>query len=442
MAAENTEGKKIDDEIKQLMGQDENLPESPGEKKKKRRGSRRGLIIAAALIVVAAGVFWAIGSSGSDAKQVAVINPTRKDIESTLTVSGPVSGTDSVDIVSNVHAEILEIAVSEGERVTQGQLIAVLDDTALRRDLEIAKNAYDLAVSTCEEMDKEAELGYAKAVQDVRLAQENYDRMKVLADGGSVSQVELETAQAAFDDAVRAREAYTVLDGRAVAPESYRIKAETEKLQYEKALRQIDDTKILAPIDGTLVRVNTKVGRFADKSEDDTPLFEIMNLDTLEMKVQISEYSIGKVSVGQEAEISADILNGDKLRGEIVSISPTGEEKDGSSTERVVPITIRIMDTDTKLIAGITARARIILDTAENVLTVPASSMLQIGDKIYIQTIRDGALHQIPITIGVEDDVNVEVIPEEGETIDENTQVLEVPSVDYTEGMAVSAARK
>ncbi len=448
MAAENTEGKnlpaegeKIDKEIASLMEQPGNLPEGSGEKKQKRRVSRRKIFIGAAVIAVLAGVFLVVGGGGEDAMKVNVVNPARRDMESSLTISGPVSGTDSVDIVSNVHAEILQIAVSEGERVTKGQLIAVLDDTALRRELEIAKNAYDLAVSTCSEMDKEAELGYEKALRDVKTAQDNYDRMKVLFDGGSVPQVELEAAQSALGDAILNRESYTILDGKAVAPESYRIKVETEKLQYEKALKQIDDTQILAPIDGTLVRVNAKVGRFADRMEDDTPLFEIMNLDTLEMKVQISEYSIGKVSVGQEVEISADILDGEKLRGEVVSISPTGEEKDGSSTERVVPTMIRITDTDTKLIAGITARAKIILDRAENVLTVPVSAALQLGDKIYIQTVRDGVIHQIPVTIGIEDDVNMEVIPEEGETIDEQTQVLEAPSADYTEGMAAAAVQ-
>lgn len=65
-----------------------------------------------------------------------------------------------------------------------------------------------------------------------------------------------------------------------------------------------------APIDGTVVRVNTKVGRFADKMENDAPLFVIENLDQLELEIKVSEYSIGKVALGQEAEISADILNG------------------------------------------------------------------------------------------------------------------------------------
>ena len=49
-----------------------------------------------------------------------------------------------------------------------------------------------------------------------------------------------------------------------------------------------------------MVRVNTKVGRFADTTENDVPLFVIENLDVLEMKINVSEYSIGQIKKGQE----------------------------------------------------------------------------------------------------------------------------------------------
>ncbi len=432
------EGKKTDDEILRLMAQ-EGPSEDPAGKKRKRRRLHRLAAAAVVLAVAAGGTFLAFANRGEETPRVAVTNPVRKDIRSTLTISGPISGTDSVDVVSSIHAEILQIPVAEGDRVKKGQVIAVLDDTDLKREVEIVKNSYDLAVSTYEEKDREAKSGYAKAVQDLKAAQDSYDRTKILFDGGSVPRVDLEAAQAALDDAVRTRDSFTIENGKAVAAESYLLQVEAAKLQYEKSLKQIDETVITAPIDGTLVRVNTKVGRFADRMEDNTPLFEIMNLDMLEMKVQISEYSIGKVAVGQEAEISADILNGRTVRGQVISISPTGEEKDGSSTERVVPTTICIMDDGTDLIAGITARAKIILETAENALTVPVSAVTQTGDETYIQTVRDGAIHKVPVTVGVESDVALEIIPAEGETVDEQTQVLVTPDPGLAEGTAAEA---
>ena len=93
---------------------------------------------------------------------------TKQDVQEKLTVSGPVSGTDSVDVVSNIHAEITAMNVKEGDTVTKGQVLAVVDSTDLEREVQIAQNAYDLAVNNKQEKDKEAALGYEKAVQDSR----------------------------------------------------------------------------------------------------------------------------------------------------------------------------------------------------------------------------------------------------------------------------------
>ena len=53
--------------------------------------------------------------------------------------------------------------------------------------------------------------------------------------------------------------------------DSYRLQIEKVKYDYEKATESLEDTVLKAPIDGTVVRVNTKVGRFADKMENDAP---------------------------------------------------------------------------------------------------------------------------------------------------------------------------
>ena len=60
---------------------------------------------------------------------VAVMPLAKQDVQEKLTVSGPVSGTDSVDVVSNIHAEITAMNVKEGDTVTKGQVLAVVDST-------------------------------------------------------------------------------------------------------------------------------------------------------------------------------------------------------------------------------------------------------------------------------------------------------------------------
>ena len=427
---------EFDQELEALMS------EKKGPKKKKG-GKKKKIAVSAAVILVLGIAAGKILGGGKDMVPVVdTVNPVRKTIQNRLSVTGPVSGTDSVDVVSNLHAEILEIPVKEGDKVTKGQTLAVLDDSDVRKTADIAKNDYDLAVSTCAEKDKEARNGYAKAIQDLNTAQANYDRTKALYDGGSVPKVDLETAENGLNDAKRERDSYTVKNGTAVADDSYRLQIEKAKYDYEKATESLEDTVLKAPIDGTVVRVNTKVGRFADKMENDAPLFVIENLDQLELEIKVSEYSIGKVALGQEAEISADILNGATVHGVVDPISPTGEEKGGGSTERVIPTTIRITDSDTKLIAGITARASIVLEESENALTVPVSAVMEKDGAAYVQELTDGGVSWVPVTIGVEGDVEAEIIPQEGHALDENSLLIAEPGEQYPEGMAVNSAAK
>ncbi len=402
---------------------------------------KKKLIIGGAVLLIAGfGVIQVMGAGKSGTVQVNTVAPVRTLVQEKLSVSGPVSGTDSVDVVSNLHAEVEKLLVKEGDRVEAGQVLAVLNDEEIRKEVDMARNDYELAVTALEEQNREAGSGYEKALQDFNTAQNNYSRMKVLFDGGSIPQVDLETAQNALNDARREKDSFQLEDGQPVAPDSYRLQAEKARFEYEKKQKELEGVEITAPIAGTVIRVNTKVGRFADQTDEShVPLFIIENLDVLEMEIEVSEYSIGKVAVGQQALVSADILGGETVEGEVVSISPTGQEKSGGSNERVVPTRIRIRDKHTKLIAGITARAEIVLEEAEDALCVPATALIQKDGIDYVQAVRDGMLHWIPVDIGVEGDLMTEVTPSGDETLDESDQVAAMPREEYAEGMKAAA---
>lgn len=400
---------------------------------------RKILTVIGAILIVA--VLWKGVFGKKDGNQILVstIPITRGSVTENLTVSGPISGTDSVDVVSNLHAEVTEIQVKEGERVQAGQLLAVVDSSDIEKEVEIAQNAYDLAVTTYEEQQIQAENGYAKALQDYEAAKAEYNRTNVLYESGSVSKVEWETARNQMNDAARQIKTFTLKDGKAVANESYALQIKNAEFELEKKKEQLQDCQVTSPIAGTVVRVNVKVGRFADEIEDKKPMFIIENLDVLEMKINISEYSIGKVAVGQAVEISADILSGDTVRGRVTAISPTGEEKDGGSTERVIPTTIQIEDKDTKLIAGITARAKIVLNEAENALVIPISALLETDEGTFVVTVVDNTLKVVPVETGVESDIQVEIIPQEEGVLTEESQIVAAPTPDMTDGMKVIA---
>lgn len=434
---------EFNEELKELLEED-----SSGKKKKKKkdRGSRkkwsrkRKIITAACVLAV---VLVGVKMSGGNKTPQVMVNTmplTRGEIVEMLAVSGPVEGTDSVEVVSNLHAEILELPVKEGDRVEKGQLLATLDDRDTKKEVDIAQNAYDLAVTTYNEKQIEAENGYAKAKQDYDAAKIHYDRTNVLYQAGSASQLELETASNELNNAQRELKTFTLKDGRPVANESYSLQIENAAFELDQKKEALENTKVTSPIAGTVIRVNCKVGRFADKTDDDKPMFIIENLDVLEMKINVSEYSIGKVAIGQPVEISADILNGETVSGEVTAISPTGEEKGNGSTERVIPTTVRIIDQNTRLIAGITARAKIELKKAEDALIVPISALIQQPDgSMAVAAVENNIVSLIPVTTGVESDIEAEIIPVEEGKLSEGMQIVANVMQPLTDGMTVIA---
>ena len=105
---------------------------------KKSRKTRRPMTKKKKIVIGCAGVAAALllgmklfGGTKEIVPVVQTASLEKGDIQNILSVSGPVSGTDSVDVVSNIHAEIKSIAVKEGDRVTEGQLLAEVDDSDL-----------------------------------------------------------------------------------------------------------------------------------------------------------------------------------------------------------------------------------------------------------------------------------------------------------------------
>ena len=428
---------EFDKELERLME-----PGTSEKKKKKTRKKwsrkRKTLTGAAAVVIVLFIVIKSMSNGPAVQAFVSTVPLSRGDIEEQLQVNGPVEGTDSVDVVSNLHAEIVEMPVKEGDKVKEGQILAILDRTDIQKEVDIAQNSYDLAVANYNEQQILAENGYANALQALKDARDNYTRSAALFQSGGVSQVDLDAAKAAMEESERQIRTYNLKDGKPVADDSYALQIKNAEFELDRKKKNLEDTEIKSPIDGTVVRVNTKVGRFADTTEDDKPIFIIENLEVLEMKINISEYSIGKVQIGQPVEISADILNGESVPGEVVKISPTGEEKGGGSTERVIPTTVRINDNNSRLIAVITAKAKILINESKDTWVVPVTSLIQKEDGTYIAAVKNGIIQMIPVETGVESDIQVEVIPKDESSLEENMMIVTNPSGNFEDGMAVS----
>ncbi len=444
------ETSELDRQIEELMG--EGKPGSPKKKSKKKK-----VIIAVIAVIVIIFILKSLLLRGDSTVFVDTGLLSKGYIADTLSITGPVEGSDSVDVTSNIHAKITSLNVKEGDRVIEGEtLLLTIDPEDLQSKYELAKSNYDLAVSDKDTQLRTAQMNYDKAVQDLNTAREDYNRKSVLFGTGDISKVEFETAEAALHDAERAVGAYETEGGRVIPDESLDIKIQSAKLELEAAQKDIENAAIYAPITGTVTRVNTKVGQFADDIENSAPILTIENLDELNMEIKVSEYSIGQVHPGQKVIITADILGeGNSESGVIESISPTGEEKGGGSTERVIPTKIKVTEEKSGLMAGITAKAQIILEEKEDTFVVPISavgtdpatgqSVMQfilsdVGSDTEAGTAMTGTIVTLPVETGIESDIDMEILEDPTIVFDVDYKPIYLISYQpaYTDGMEVS----
>ena len=380
------------------------------------------ILVAAIAVVVTAGVKLALGSGEPAGEMVSTALAEKQDLQETLRLKAVLEGTESTEVVSRLHYEVKELLVKEGDRVKKGQLLAVLDSTDLSQEMSLKKGSRTLLQKQQAETLRDRQVEYNNA-------KKAYDDTKALFDIGAASKAEL-------DDAKEKLDAIPAENGKAVlsAVEKQTLANTNQEISIQAST--MDDCQIRSMIDGTVTRVNTKVGRFADETEDDKPMFVIENLDTLQMKVMVSENDIAKVSVGQKVDITADILNGESVAGEVIRISPTGELKDGTASERVIPVYISVQEKNDKLIAGITAKATIHIAEATQALTVPyeAVSELEDGSTVVYVVNEDNTIHIVPVKLGLETDLYVEI---KGGELKEGQTIVLNPSPALTEGMAV-----
>ena len=430
-------------------------------------------IIILVILLLGVVIFKLIGSNNNkNANVVTTTSVTKGDIESNLSIKAPLEGTESIEVVSRLHQEIKEIKVKEGDHVTAGQVIAKLDTDKIEKEilaledniklLEIQRNEsdknsnseYNLSKAQLEEKIKNEQADYEKALESLADAQRNYDNTKSLFAIGGETVDNMKKSELALNDAKREIEKYNV-ENNVVVPKASELqalnnilmnsnKASTQKSieiaqrDLERKKEELEECEIKSSINGTVTRVNSKVGRFADDTENDKPMFVIENIENLQMKASISEYDIKKVKVGQKVKISAEILGDSTVNGIVSRISPTGEVKSGGS-ERIIPIVIDITDKNTDLIAGINAKASILINESKDALLVPLESVYDNNDGTYsiYKVNSENKIEIIPVELGVENDTHVEII---GENISEGDLIIDSPDGSLTENTVVSTS--
>jgi len=376
-----------------------------------RRRRRRRWVIAGVAIAVVAGsvVYW--GTTRASAPVPYVTAPvTRGPVAQGVSASGTVNPVLTIQVGSYVSGIIQSVSCDFNTEVKKGQVCAKIDPRPY--ETVVAQDQANLATGTAQVEKDQTALQYAKV---------SYQRAQDLAARALVSQDDLDSAKSAYDQA----QAQVTLDQSVVAERKAALQAAQVNLGY---------TDIVSPVDGTVVSRNVTVGQTVAASFQTPTLFLIANdLTKMQVDASVSESDIGAIHAGDAASFTVDAFPGRTFSGQVTEVRQAPQSVQNVVTYDVV---VAVPNPDRLLKPGMTASVRIVTDERDEVVRVPdralrftpagaappapgapaaregasAAASHAGSPAAGVWVLRRGQPVRVPVTIGLDDGTNAEVV--------------------------------
>ena len=389
---------------------------------------RRAFIIAGAVavIVVTSVVLLSVLRNGG--KEDGTLRTTRVErgsIVVKVTESGEVAPLTVVNVKSELAGEVKRLFVEEGDSVKAGERLALVQQES--------SQAQQIA---------QARASVERAKIDLEDAERNLERQQGLYDKGFIAKKDVEDAerehrrsQIQYD--LSEKQLWVVLGGGAEPAEPGGLGA-----------KAFDNITVTAPISGVVISLDVEQGEMITSGTQaygggGTVLMTIADLSKMIVKTNVNEVDVGKMRVGQSTQIGFDAIRGRVYSGVVKRIAPAGTvqgnvvvfpieveiigsisgefQKPGSGTSSQppagrpepgsgLPAGGEADQAGIELIKpGMTADLDIIIAKAENVLFVPKEAVIEQADGAMVMLVEGEKSVPRPVTIGLQDDVSVEV---------------------------------
>jgi HlyD family secretion protein len=311
------------------------------------RSRLRLLKAAIPILLIGGGLTWfAVRKSASDAPVTfKVAKVDRGSIEQIVTATGQLNAVVTVQVGSQVSGIIQKLGADFNSEVQEGQIIAQIEPTRFKANLEQARAQL-----------KNAEASKARARVNHDVARREYDRARELADKQVIGAAELDELRAKYDLA---------------RVELQSAEAQTAQARAQVGIAQVDveRTTIRSPIDGTVLQRAVDVGQTVAASLSAPTLFTIaQDLAKMEVRAAIDESDVGKLKEGLEARFTVDAHPGREFVATIYQIRSNPNVQQNVVTYDAI---LRVDNPDGRLRPGMTASVRIVTEKRENVLRVP-----------------------------------------------------------------------
>ena len=356
-----------------------------------------------AVLIVAVTVYY---SYGTPAAEYVTARVDRGDIDSTVTTTGNLNAVITVQVGSQVSGNIIALYADFNTKVKKGQLVAEIDPAPFKAAVDQAKatlNAAKAAVITAQATLAKVAVGPCQRGGQRRQPEseprQGAERCRIGASsearaGGFWSKPAARhrktpipprpmptkpppvwtrreqrsmAAQASAESAHKATEvaAYQLEGSKAVVEQDAAILAQAQL--------NLDHTRILAPVDGTVQSRNMDVGQTVAASFQAPVIFLIaQDLTKMQVDTNVDESDVGAIRLDQPATFTVDAYAGQVFQGKVAQIRKAPINVQNVITYDVV---IEVSNADLKLFPGMTANVTILTGQAHNALRVPKAAL-------------------------------------------------------------------
>ena len=282
----------------------------------------------------------ALGCTKKEAPRVVYqsVPVERRDIVVSARATGTILPDTVVEVKSKASGEILDMKVETGSMVTRGQLLVRVDQRGPRNTVNQAEANLDVAKARLQNADAQRR------------------RSDELFKSQSITEQEHEAAVLALANA----------------------KAEVVRAQVdvENARIAMEDTDVLAPINGTIIAKNVERGQVISSPTRDvgggTILLKMADLNLVQVRTLVDETDIGKIRAGLRATVTVDAYPNQPFNGEVLKIEPQAET---AQNVTMFPVLVRIDNRNGLLKPGMNADVELHIGRRDSVLAVPNAAL-------------------------------------------------------------------
>jgi RND family efflux transporter MFP subunit len=394
---------------------------------------KRLWIVVSALVIALAIIFFLVrghrrsatveAAPGPPAAQVAFVQ--RGDIDQVLTLAGQFQPYQVVDVHPKVSGFIRHIYVDIGDRVHEGQTLAVLEVPELKAQL--SGTVSEVARSSDEIVRAQHEVKRAESMHSAVHA--DYDRLLQTsqAQPGLVAQQELDDAQA--KDLSSSAE----VDAAKAALAAAQKGMEVSKADNERVSAIEDYTNVTAPLDGVIIWRYADTGALiqsgVSSNSQDLPIVKLAQSGVMRLRLPIPESYVRYVHMGDTVNVRVDAL-GRSFTGTIVRFT-----RSLNFETRTMETEVDVANKDLAIDSGMYANAEMRLNHADNVLTIPVGAIVLHGDQDQVYVLdSSNRVHVRDVQVGLRGNQLAQI--QSG--LHPGDQVILAAQSKYAEGEAVT----